>query len=184
MKSYGLRFLAVALTVYSTSTFARGGGSGGTTTLFKRFYLEGKATKLGTSDYGYLGGLTSLYYFGSSPVSIGLSAYFGTPTGNALGEDSLLYAGVPLHFDGHIGKLLVYDLGIFAGYAQGRISSDTRTSFVLEQSIALGFALGNGWRLTASPGYLYNFSDPSLTGFTYGIRIERRIISNFSGRDS
>ena len=152
--------------------------------LKRRFDFDSKLIRLGAGGTGWVLGFTYDNYIPNLPISYGIAGYFGSPTGENVQGDNLAVIGVPVTVDGHLSERLIYSLGGMPGYAQGNLSGGTRmTGVILEQSISVGFVLGGGWRVALQPGYLYCFNDSNFSGFTYGIRIERKTLQTIRGRD-
>jgi len=154
-------------------------------TFTSKFGFEVEGVKLGNSGYGYLGGISSLTYLGNTPLSIGLAGFFGTPNGGDLQHNYMGMLGVPLHIDGHLSKVVFYDLSVMAAYSESAETGANlfTTGWVLQETLGFGLSLGAGWRISLNPGYLYNFKESNFTGFTFGLMLEHKTAGSSNGKD-
>jgi hypothetical protein len=130
---------------------------------------------LDNADVGWLAGLRFSRFLGKSNVHVGFGGSFGTPTGGNPSQENLFNVGVSVGYDGKYGRVGVWELGLFAGYGQGKLSGATQTSYyVVEPSFGSGFALGLGWRVLFTASYLHMSRTSNFSGFSLGIRLDRR----------
>jgi hypothetical protein len=128
-------------------------------------------------DVGWLGGLRYARYIGTSQVHIGLAGFYGSPRGDNPAVQYLYYGGLTLGADGRWGKIGVFEFGLVLGYGQGEIKTmglKKESAYVVEPTASAGFALGLGWRLNFSVGYVHMNGSRYFSGSTFGIRLDNR----------
>lgn len=164
-------FLITVLLSVGTSTFAD-------TQFRSKLGFEFRGIKIPQqSGVGWLAGLQTGRYLGTSNVYYGLSGFFGTPTGDSIANENVFYGGFILGKDGRISKIFISDLNILLGYGGGRRSSLNQNDlsyYVVEPTAGIGFALGGGCRLKFEVGYTYMTNTPNFSGYTFGIRVDFR----------
>lgn len=143
-----------------------------------KFGFDARGVKLPQqTGVGWLAGLQTGRYFGSSNVFYGLGGLFGAPTGDSLANEMLYYGGFTLGYDGRMSKYFIFDLQLLAGYGGGhitRVSQDNLSYYVVEPSAGIGVSLGGGFRLKLACGYTHMTNTPNFSGFTFGFRIDFR----------
>ncbi len=138
------------------------------------FDFKGLKT-LRAPEIGWIAGVKWGWFLGKSDAYIGFGANFGTPTGGNPASESLYNLGVYLGYDGKYSRVGVWELSTFVGYGQGKLAGLQETSYyVVEPSFGSGFALGLGWRLLFTTSYLHMSRTTQLSGFSFGIRLDRR----------
>ena len=140
------------------------------------FDLKGFKPNL-QNGIGWLGGFRWARYYGTSQVSMGLAAYFGSATGRPITDERLYYGGLTLGLDGRLSRSFIYELGSLFGYGEGvyrNLGVEEKSYWVVEPSLALGVALGGGWRLSFSGSYVHMTNAKMLSGPTFGFRIQYR----------
>lgn len=124
-------------------------------------------------EMGWVAGVRMARFIGSSNAYYGVAGYFGSPQGGDPKLNNTWYTGVTLGYDGRLGKIGMYELSILAGLGAGKAPNLEQTSYyVVEPSIAAGFLLGGGFRLTAGVSYLHMTNATVFSGATFGFRLE------------
>lgn len=126
------------------------------------------------ADIGWLAGIRGARFLGKSDAYVGLSASFGTPTGGNPSLENLYNIGAMVGYDGKYSRTGVYELSAFVGFGRGKLAGEETSYYVLEPSFGSGFALGLGWRLLFTASYLHMSHTTQFSGFTMGIRLDRR----------
>ncbi len=129
------------------------------------------------SGVGWVAGLQTGRYLGTSNVYYGLSALFGAPTGDSIANESIYYGGFILGKDGRLSKVFIGDINLLVGYGAGKVSRLNQSDmsyYVVEPTAGLGFSLGGGCRLKFEVGYTYMTNTPNFSGYTFGFRIDFR----------
>lgn len=124
---------------------------------------------------GWMAGAKWGWFLGKSDAYIGFGAHFGTPTGGNPADERIYNIGGLIGYDGKFSRIGVWELSVFVGYGQGKLAGTQETSYyVVEPSYGAGFALGLGWRLLFTTSYLHMSRTNSFSGFSLGIRLDRR----------
>jgi hypothetical protein len=130
---------------------------------------------LNSTEVGWLAGVRTGRFLGKSDFYVGLGASFGTPTGGNPSLENLFNVGAMFGYDGKYNRIAIYEMSLFVGYGRGKISGVEETSYyVLEPSFGSGFALGLGWRVLFTASYLHMSRTTNFSGFSFGLRLDRR----------
>lgn len=162
----------ILLSVSSLALAERGSGGG----YRSKYGFDFKAYKPNIQNgVGWIGGMRTGRYLGTSNVHVTLNGFYGTPTGQNPSDEFLYYGGLGLGYDFRMSKVFLAEFGIVVGYGQGKSSTlnvDKTSYYVIEPNFGMGFALGNGWRLIFSASYIHMTSVREFSGATFGVRID------------
>ena len=142
---------------------------------FSKFGFEVKGYKTTQPESGWLAGLRWGRFLGKSTAHLGLAGYYGTPTGRSPALERTWYVGGTFGYDGRLGRNSVFEAALLVGYGQGKLPTlDQKSYYVAEPSLAAGWMLGKGWRMLFSVSYLYMNNASGFSGFTFGLRFDRK----------
>jgi hypothetical protein len=169
-----LMLLLLSLGSLAVAEPGGGGASGGG--YRSKYGFDVKAFKPNPMNgVGWIGGIRTGRFLGTSNVHVSLNGFYGTPTGGNPSDEFLYYGGLGLGYDFRMSKVFLAELGIIVGYGYGksRTLNVAQTSYYLvEPSFGMGFGLGNGWRLIFSASYVHMTQAKEFSGATFGIRID------------
>ena len=156
----------------------------------KAFQIGASGRKLMSSfnandNLGDMLGFRTGIYPGNSDFSLGVEGYAGaSKTAQISSRNYVYYGGLTLGFDKKIGSAFYYELGLLAGYGEASLGERASgKSSVLEPTIAIGFILGGGWRLGFRGGYIHAPSANGVSGFNFGLRLERKSLTTSRSAD-
>ena len=125
------------------------------------------------NEMGWLAGVRTARFIGTSNAHIGLAGYFGSPQGGDPKINNSWHSGLTLGYDGKLGKTMTWEIGFLGGLGAGKAPNLEQTSYyVVEPSIGAGFQLGGGFRMTANASYIHMTSAAVFSGPSFGFRIE------------
>lgn len=128
-------------------------------------------------NVGWMSGLRFSRYFGTSNVSLGAAAYYGSPTGGNLELEHVAFAGLLLSFEKKVGRSVILGFDLTMGLGEGQYVQEgiKQTSyFGVLPAFSAGLNLGSGWRLAGTLQYLYMSNALLFNGPFVGFRIDSR----------
>jgi hypothetical protein len=130
-------------------------------------------------EMGWLGGIRAARFFGTSNVFMGVTGFFGAPTGDGVDEQYMAYGGLLVGMDGRMSRTFTFEVSFASGIGEGKFKARDpmvyeKSHFVFEPSASVGVGLDGGWRLSFAVSYLHLPDANHFSGPTMGLRFEHR----------